>query len=323
MAINRKQRRGHLPCRRNLKTWRRDTEWANARGKMAQTDVSNAAWPNTSDRQKTQCLRRAAKRGGPVVARCSSFDAARKPASTCLLPLLLPAAWGPAPFAADQGPAVSLGLQTLGLCPQPPPLLSGASWTSLGKVSHSPASPRATAPESSCQSVPAGVAVTSDPYGSQRRLFLTQATCRLPFPCIRIQAGEMAGTLRRRHQPSMGGGVETAGRNNPALQADSFLPTVPHRFANRNWPMTKTGICWSSGRVNGPSPQLLQSKPRESLACLPNHRAPKSQSEQSPAGWRGEAGKCRLAAETWTALFRQLMGEQSGIQDTVQHKDHQ
>lgn len=162
--------------------------------------MSNALWPKPPICRKRSSCGEQQSEVGPSFPHCSQTSF-HLPA-LCFLPPEDPQPLQPSrPCGLTWSPNLWAYIHSLHLCfPEP-------RGTSLGKVSHSPTSPRANAtalgfvgaaPESRRQSVPAGIAVTSDPYGSQRRLFLTQATCRLPFPYMRIQAGEMAGTLRRR-----------------------------------------------------------------------------------------------------------------------------
>ena len=91
MAINRKTVTGTLAMPQESKT-------------VTQRHKVSKRWENGTDRREQRGVARhlqsaenavsaeSGKARWPVVARCSSFDAARKPASTCLLPLLLPAA---------------------------------------------------------------------------------------------------------------------------------------------------------------------------------------------------------------------------------------
>ena len=93
--------------------------------------------------------------------------------------------------------------------------------------------------------MPAGITVTSDPYGSEK--VISHPSCLPTAFSIPEGSGCRDGrdTQKERTLTLCGGqGAETAGRSNSALQADSSLRTVPHRFANRTWPTTKRGICW-------------------------------------------------------------------------------
>lgn len=150
----------------------------------------------------------------------------------------------------------------LGLRPQPPPGLSGASQNQSGQGFTQPHQPQSQHHSFGVcgHSVLIKVPVCAS-WGSSdlRPLRLTEKVISHPSYLltafsIHQDAGWRDGrdTQKETTLTLYGGwGAETPGRNNPALPADPSLPTVPHRFANRNWPIAKRGICWYLGRSSG------------------------------------------------------------------------